>query len=288
MVENCTLNITEYKLLLDSSISSIVGLLFLLVILVVEIYYICCYNSKFIVRLLFYKTFLANTVDISFTVDAYLMLLCLIPEAYMSSYLISFAGVFWYIQYIEVMLFFSIQITLVTKIYASIADGRLNRLCSLRLFCSKHRKQSEVMFVIVHILLPVLILIGFGTDDLMNREDDETLYNILKYILLALDILIIIISCFFVILLFRFLCILRRKNLLKKKTKQVCKEFGFIIWVQFVLAAAIITVFLSYLWRSTTNSAYFFAVRNPIVRVFMPAGVFFYIILTVYASKRRK
>ncbi len=56
--------------------------------------------------------------------------------------------------------------------------------------------------------------------------------------------------------------------------------------MQFVLAAELLTV-LNYLWNSTISSEYFSAVMIPIIRVIMPAGAFFYIILTVYEQKKK-
>ncbi len=287
MADNCTVITTEYKLFLETfeiqRISTIVSLLFLLVILVVEIYYICRYKSNFTFHLFFYMTFVAIAVDASIALNIYLRLLCLTSEAYIYLYLISISGVSAYVQYIEVMLFFSIQVTFVTKMYVSIADGRLNSLRSLRLFCSRHPKKSEVMFVIVLIILPVPILIGIVANGLINGST----LQVFEYVFLAQIILSIIISCFFAVLLIWFLCILRRKNLLKKRTKLVCKEIGFIIWAQLVPAVFFIAV-LSYRWHSlTTNSEYFSAVMTPIIQVFIPAGAFFYIILTIYEQKKK-
>ncbi len=171
MAENCTVNTTEDKLFLDTGntawISEVVSLLFLLVILVVEIYYICRYKSNFTFRLLFYITVVTIAVIVSFIVEEYLMLLCYTTEPHRYPYLS--IGVSTYIQYIEIMLFFSIQVTLVTKIYASIADGRRNSLRSLGSFCSRHPKRSEAMFVVVHIILPVPLLIGFVANGLFNK-----------------------------------------------------------------------------------------------------------------------
>ncbi len=250
MAETCP-NTTVIYLNETGGICAIVSLFFLLVILVVEIYYICCYKSNFTFRLFFYMTILAIAVDVSLAVNASLVYLCLTSEAYMYPYMISIGSVSTYIQYIEVMLFFSIQVTLVTKIYVSIADGWRNSLRSLGLFCSRHPERSEVMLMVVHILLPLPLLIALIENDLINGNNSQ----VFEYFFLVPESLSIIISCIFVVLLIWFLCILRRKNLLKKKTKQLCKEIGFIVGAQFVQAAEFIAVLCGQWHTWSINSA---------------------------------
>ncbi len=248
-------------------LSGLISILLLLIILVLELYYICCYKSNFILRLFFYDTIAATAGNAAIFISSFCT-----PE-----YIYIYGIVAYnYIVLIELIFLSSIEITLTTKIYTSIAGRHQNIISKLTLPCIRHPKISEAVFVIVLIVLPTPIAIATLV---LNLNENSVLKISWLRMICTPSIIVSIVSIFIIIW---FLYVLRKKNLLKNKTKQVCKEISLMIWVSFILTFwFLIEVTIAGPENPPPNYIFFINAIACFAQVFIPAGLFIYILTTV-------
>ena len=249
-VSDCFTNITIEKVqttALAIGIPGIVCLLFSIVGLVAELVFLCRIKNNFLLRL-----FLYLSVAVSISVGMFSLHLYPYWDQINKPFCAIIDTILYYSFTVEQLLIFSINITLLYKVYSSVF-----RPCCMQRWTDNITKSCykivEVLFVVIHFGIPVIaasILIGLrNPDDLYNwtfchtqsekqslatqQCNDETfLEKIFQQLVPVLANLILSIVCITVLLIW--LIWVQSRHFLRARTRTVTKEIG--LWLGYLIS----------------------------------------------------